>query len=116
MNDLERSVDDKLIALLATDDRVITAAEIDGVLEQIGTVETGTEPVTEAAAAPPKRRLRRTKEGQWFAGVCNGLAEYSEISVDWVRTLFIFGTFLTGGLLAVVYIAMAFVLPVEATR
>jgi phage shock protein PspC (stress-responsive transcriptional regulator) len=51
-----------------------------------------------------------------LAGVCNGLAAYSDLRVDWVRTLFVFATLLTGGLFVVVYIAMAFILPVAPTR
>jgi phage shock protein PspC (stress-responsive transcriptional regulator) len=60
--------------------------------------------------------LRRIKEGQWLAGVCTGLADYSDIRVDWVRTLFIFATLLTAGGFALVYVAMAFILPVSPTR
>ena len=46
-------------------------------------------------------------------GVCNGLAEYADMSVDWVRTIFFFATLLTAGLFAIVYVAMAFILPIE---
>ena len=48
--------------------------------------------------------------------MCTGLAAYSEIDVDWVRTIFVLGDALHGRPLRVVYIAMAFILPVEATR
>ncbi len=69
---------------------------------------------------PRGRRLQRVREGQQIAGVCNGLAAYSEIDVDWVRTIFVLGTLVTAGLLGLVYIAMAFILPVapsgDATR
>ena len=41
LGDLERSVGDKLAALLGSNDRVVTTADIDAVLEEIGAVETG---------------------------------------------------------------------------
>ncbi len=122
LGDLERSVGDKLAALLGSNDRVVTAADIDTVLEEIGAVETGRPEShqgadgAEGARQPRKRRLRRIREGQQIAGVCTGLAAYAELDVDWVRTLFVLGTFVTAGILGLVYIALAFILPVAATR
>jgi phage shock protein C len=93
------------------------ATDIDGVLEEIGAVDTGRDPVTEEARARPRaRRLHRIREGQQIAGVCTGLAAYSELDVAWVRTLFVLGTLVTAGMLGLVYVAMAFILPVAATR
>lgn len=117
LGDLERSVGDKLAVLLGSDDRVVTVTDIDGVLEEIGAVDTGDEPVADEGGARPRRRqLRRIREGQQIAGVCTGLAAYSELRVDWVRTVFVLGSFATVGLLGLVYIALAFILPVVATR
>ena len=65
---------------------------------------------------PRRRRLHRIREGETIFGVCNGLAEYADLAVDWVRTIFIFAALLTAGLFIIVYIAMAFILPIEATR
>lgn len=62
------------------------------------------------------RRLHRIREGQKIAGVCTGLAAYSELDVAWVRTLFVLGTVFTAGLVGLIYIALAFILPVVATR
>jgi phage shock protein PspC (stress-responsive transcriptional regulator) len=117
LGDLERSIGDKLAAAIGSEDRLVTRADIDRVLEAVGTVDTGREPEREEPDDRPRpRRLRRIKEGQWLAGVCTGLADYSDIRVDWVRTLFIFATLLTAGGFALVYVAMAFILPVSATR
>ena len=63
-----------------------------------------------------RRRLYRIRQGQWFAGVCTGLAAYGEFGVDWVRTIFILLSVATAGLFALVYLVMALVLPVVATR
>jgi phage shock protein C len=117
LGDLERSVGDKLAALLGSDDRLVTAADIDGVLEEIGAVDTGHDPVADESSMQPRaRRLHRIREGQQLAGVCNGLAAYAELRVDWVRTLFVLATVATAGIFGLVYVALAFILPVTATR
>lgn len=117
LRDLERSVGDKLAALLGAEDRAVSASDIDGVLEEIGAVETGRDPgPREGGAQPRRRRLQRIREGQEVAGVCAGLAAYAEVDVDWVRTLFILGTLVTAGILGLVYIALVFILPIAETR
>ena len=50
------------------------------------------------------------------AGACAGLAAYSGLNVARVRTLFVLGTVFSAGFGALVYIALAFILPVTATR
>ena len=113
MGDLERSLGDKLTARLGSEDRVVTATDVDAVLEQIGAVDTGTEPEPDEAAAPPRRRrLQRIHEGQVVAGVCTGLAAYAEIDLDWVRWGFVLATIFTAGLFIVVYVALIFILPI----
>jgi phage shock protein PspC (stress-responsive transcriptional regulator) len=117
LGDLERSVGDKLVTLLGSDDRVVTAADIDHVLEEIGAVDTGHDPVPDEGRERPRtRRLQRLREGQQLAGVCNGLAVYADLPVDWVRTGFLFGTVVTAGIFGLVYVALAFILPVAPTR
>jgi len=117
LGDLERSVGDKLVARIGSEDRVISAADIDAVLEAIGAVDTGNDRPTEPHDAPPrKRRLQRIKEGQQLAGVCTGLADYAELRVDWVRTFFVLATLVTAGAFGLVYVAMAVILPVAPHR
>jgi phage shock protein PspC (stress-responsive transcriptional regulator) len=117
LRDLEGSIGDKLAALVGSGDRLVTATDIDRILDEIGAVDTGRDPGPEEADTKPRpRRLRRIREGQQLAGVCNGLADYAELRIDWVRTLFLLGTVVTGGILGLVYIALAFILPVSATR
>jgi phage shock protein PspC (stress-responsive transcriptional regulator) len=112
LGDLERSIGDKLDAQLGTDQRLITAADIDAVLEEIGAVDTGHEPVAEEADTRPRRRLYRIREGQQIAGVCTGIAARYEVGVDWVRTGFWAATIVTLGIFLVIYITLAFALPV----
>lgn len=98
-------------------DRLVTAADIDGILDEIGAVDTGHDQGTDEAGPHPRaRRLRRIREGQKIAGVCTGLAAYAELDVAWVRTLFVLGTLITAGILGLVYIALAFILPVASKR
>ena len=137
VDDLERSIGERLTALTTPTDRVLTLADIDAVLDDIGAVETGSEAAAGAgsagagstAGAGPaagwpaadahrgrRRRLYRIHEGQQFAGVCEGLAAYSEIDVAWVRTIFVLGTIFTAGAFLLVYLVLAFVLPVVSTH
>ena len=118
VGDLERSIGDKLTALVGPERRLATTTDIDGVLEQIGAVETGNDAAVNDGntAKPRKRRLQRIREGQQIFGVCAGLAAYAEMNVDWVRTIFVLGTLVTAGILGLVYIALAFALPVTPRR
>jgi phage shock protein PspC (stress-responsive transcriptional regulator) len=122
VGDLERSIGDRLAALAGPGDRVLEAGDIGAVLEEVGAVEVGAGTPSAAAvpvgavARPPKRRLYRIRQGQSFAGVCNGLAAYSDIDVAWVRTIFFFATLVTAGGFLLVYLVMMFILPVVGTR
>lgn len=116
VGDLERSVGDKLAARLGSEDRVVNLADIEAVLARIGAVDPWNGHAPEDEGPRPKRRLQRIKEGQDIAGVCTGIAEYAQVDVDWVRTVFILGTLVTAGILGVVYIALVLILPVAPTR
>jgi phage shock protein PspC (stress-responsive transcriptional regulator) len=128
IDDLERSIGERLTKLAGPNDRVLAAADITSVLDEIGAVETETEAPAGAAAVPApawpagsgrrsrRRRLYRIHEGQEFAGVCTGLAAYSEIDLAWIRTIFVLATIGTAGGFLLVYLVLAFVLPVVATR
>jgi phage shock protein PspC (stress-responsive transcriptional regulator) len=117
LGDLEGSVGDRLAALVASGDRLITGREIEGILEEVGAVDAGEDANAGRTPAPPpaqgRRRLTRIRDGQQIAGVCTGLAAYADIRVDWVRTLFILGTLLTVGGLGLLYVALMFILPIE---
>lgn len=126
LSDLERSVGDRLAALSGGSDRLITEADVNGVLEAIGSVDAGsgaggTAAAAAAAASPsatgaPKRRLQRIRQGQQLAGVCTGIAAYADLDVNWVRLFFLAATTVTAGVFALVYAALAFFLPVAETR
>jgi phage shock protein PspC (stress-responsive transcriptional regulator) len=58
-------------------------------------------------------RLYRSRDDSVLAGVCGGLAERLDIDPSLVRVSWVILTLLTGGLLFVVYIVMAIVVPVD---
>ena len=113
LRDLEQSIGEKLAQSLRSENRVISRKEVDVVLAEVGAVNTGNGDA--AADAPPfgrPRRLCRIEEGKWFFGVCQGLAAYSGISVDWVRAIFAIVTVFTGGIPIIIYLVLMFALPV----
>ena len=115
LRDLEQSIGDRLASLLQAQARVVSRSEIDSILDQVGAVDAGG---ADAAAAPPERprRLCRIEEGKWFFGVCQGLAAYSSISVEWVRSIFVIVSVFTGGIPILIYLVLMFALPVVPTR
>ena len=58
-----------------------------------------------------KRRLYRLREGHLVTGVCTGLAAYAAVDVNVVRLIFILGAVLSGGMVVLVYVVLAFVMP-----
>jgi len=115
LRDLEQSIGEKLAARMRSGEQVINITDVSTVLEQVGPVEGGN-PNNLKDIPQGKRRLYRIKEGQNIFGVCQGLAAYSGIRVDWVRTIFIALTGVTGGLFLLVYLALGFLLPVVSTH
>ena len=61
----------------------------------------------------PRRRFYKITEGKQIAGVCGGLADYSNMDRDTLRVLAIVGAAVTGGVLVVAYLVLAFLLPTE---
>ncbi len=117
IRDLEQSIGEKLKTRVQSDDQVLSVADIGAVLAEIGPVDTGTaEPHFTSSVPKNKRRLVRIAEGQDIWGVCQGFAAYSDIPVDWVRTMFFALALVTGGIFILVYFGMAVWLPVVATR
>ncbi len=118
VGDLERSIGAKLADRLGSGDRILTAGDVTAVLDEVGSVGGADDgqPTTVVADPPRRRRLCRIREGQQIAGVCTGLAAYSDIRIDWVRTIFVLLALVSAGLFVLVYFVIAFVLPVVPTR
>ena len=117
LHDLEQSIGEKLAVQQPTADAVVTLDDIKSVLGQVGPVDSGSNfPDVSEELPRSQRRLYRIKEGQDIFGVCQGVSAYSDINVDWVRTIFLALAAVTGGIFLLVYLGMGFFLPVVATR
>ena len=122
LDDLERSIAERLADIAGPDDRILRATDVAGVLEEVGAVDEATgarltrEDQVTHGFTPRRRKLYRIREGQDIAGVCTGLAAYSDLKLDVVRTVFVLLALATAGLFALVYLVLMFVLPVAATR
>lgn len=108
--DLERSIADRLSQRAPA--QPATMAEMLAILEAIGPVDPDIAQPASSSEAPEPRRLYRIHDGEMIAGVCTGLAAYADLDVNLVRVLFVVLTVLTGGVLALVYLVMMFVVPV----
>jgi phage shock protein C len=115
LRDLELSIGEKLGQSLRPENRVINRKEIDVVLDEVGAVNTGNGDAAETTPSGQPRRLCRIEEGKWFFGVCQGLAAYSGIAVEWVRAIFVIVSVFTGGIPVLVYLVLMFALPVVPT-
>jgi phage shock protein PspC (stress-responsive transcriptional regulator) len=113
---LERSISAKLARAPAAHGVPLAEAEMKGALKEVGRVDGPELDEGGAASSPRARRLYRLKAGQQVAGVCLGLATYSEIDVGLIRFLFLVGFLFSGGLLLLAYAVLAFVLPIARTE
>jgi phage shock protein PspC (stress-responsive transcriptional regulator) len=125
LRDLEQAVADKCLRFLNAQKTVLTAAEIQQIIVEMGPVE-GHSADEHANASTPRsegepksrpsgKRLYLIRDGAMIAGVCNGLAAYFDIDVTFVRLAFIVLTVLTKGLGILAYIVLMFVVPHATT-
>ena len=125
--DLEQAIGDKGARCLGAGKNVLGEADMKRILAEMGPVETG-EPATGAASAGPAqeagtaaretsgpKRLYLVREGEMIAGVCNGLAAYFGVDPTIVRLVFIVLLLMSGGLIAIAYLVLMFVVPVAKT-
>jgi len=124
MADLEQAIGDKGSRCLGSGKNVLGETDMKRILGEMGPVETGAEatgaaPAAGADSAPREtsgpKRLYLVKEGEMIAGVCNGLAAYFGVDPTLVRLVFVVLLFLSGGLLAIAYLVLMFVVPTAKT-
>jgi len=137
ITDIEQAVAEKFRAALGAFKTVVSAREVEKIIQEMGPVQDATAgngeagatgsgphdattpgggPGAAAAATGPgtAKRLYKINEGAMISGVCNGLAAYFHVDVTIVRVLFTLLTFIWGaGLL--VYFLMAFIVPTAST-
>lgn len=113
IEDLERSVGTRLSQVSVGIGGRIDAAVMTEVLAGVGDVDRENVDHPHHVMDPQPARGRfwcRIQEGKWFGGLCGGIAAYGNFRIDWVRTVFIIGGLVTGGLLGVAYlVALLFV-------
>jgi phage shock protein C len=115
---LERSIAAKLRRRTATQGGlVLDEAAMLAALREVGRVDGPALDESASAAASdygerPTRKLYRLRDGNWFAGVCAGIAAYVGIDPVVVRLFFILTAVFTGGIGIFIYLVLMFVMPI----
>ncbi|WP_307799261.1 PspC domain-containing protein [Micromonospora antibiotica] len=115
VRDLEAAIGDRLGALTGPGRAPVTGAQMAAILDGFGPVRPAGPPPPAAGQRPRGRFWCRIDEGKWFGGVCLGIAAYGDFRVDWVRTVVLLLTLVTGGLLGIPYLVLLLVLPTVPT-
>jgi len=116
MSDLEQAIADQCSRRLRPHQAVVTLAELEPALEEIGSVQVpgGAEPDERPRQGAPReatRRLEQVSEGAWISGVCQGLARYFGLDATLLRLVAVLLLFLTGGGMIAVYLVLMLLLP-----
>jgi phage shock protein PspC (stress-responsive transcriptional regulator) len=114
--DLEQAVADQCKRRARPNQSVVTLAELEPALEEIGPVQ-----VPGAAASSQQtsrdtprdttRPLQQISEGAVISGVCMGLARYLRLDVTLLRVVAVLLLFLSGGGMILVYLALMLLMP-----
>lgn len=88
LRDLEQSIAEKCQHLLGPGKGVVTAAEVEQILREVGPVENGGD-AQHDPSMPQPRRLYQIREGGMVSGVANGLAAYLNIDPSIVRVAWV---------------------------
>jgi phage shock protein PspC (stress-responsive transcriptional regulator) len=57
------------------------------------------------------RKLTRSSDDRWIAGICGGLAEYTGIDATLIRVILLIATILGAGSLIVIYLICWVIIP-----
>jgi phage shock protein C len=74
------------------------------------TPEPASNPTPQGPATSP-RRLVRSRNDRWLAGVCGGVAEYTGVDANLVRLVVVLGTIFGFGSLFVAYVVAWILMP-----
>jgi phage shock protein PspC (stress-responsive transcriptional regulator) len=124
--DIEQAIAEKCALYLGPRKTVVSAAEVDTIIAEMGPVESAeaqkesssqADAGGERARAPgdPPKRLYQIREGAMLTGVCKGLAAYFDVDVTLVRIIFVVLAFATFGLALLAYAVLAFIIPYADT-
>jgi phage shock protein PspC (stress-responsive transcriptional regulator) len=121
ISDLEQAIADKCNRVLGAQKTVVTTAEMQQIIEEMGPVEGAPdEPASEKQERPRSdagapKRLYQISDGAMISGVCKGLAAYFNVDVTIVRIIFVVLAVLTKGVWVGVYLLLMVVLPHATT-
>jgi phage shock protein PspC (stress-responsive transcriptional regulator) len=74
------------------------------------TPEPASSPTPQGPATSP-RRLVRSRNDRWLAGVCGGVAEYTGVDANLIRLVVVLGTIFGFGSLFVAYVVAWILMP-----
>jgi phage shock protein C len=112
LNDLEQAVADQCIRRMSSSQNVVTLAELEPALDEIGVVQVpGATTGSNRTTSEPARPLQQISEGAVISGVCLGLARYFGLNVTLLRVFAVLLLLLSGGGAIVVYLALMLLLP-----
>jgi phage shock protein PspC (stress-responsive transcriptional regulator) len=116
LNDLEQAVADQCTRRMAADQVIVTPAQLEPALAEIGAVQvpgSGTQPAPSPrdAGRDEARPLRQVSEGAVISGVCQGLARYFALDVTLLRVIAVILLVVTGGGMIPVYLALMLLMP-----
>ena len=106
--DLEQAVADQCTRRLAPGSSLVTLAQLQPALEEVGPVQA---PAAAAPSSAPSRPLQQISEGALISGVCLGFARYFGLDVVLLRIAAVLLLFATGGGMILVYLALMLLMP-----
>jgi phage shock protein PspC (stress-responsive transcriptional regulator) len=109
LGDLEQAVADQCSRRLAAGGSLVTLAELQPALEEVGPVQAPA--VAALPSSGPSRPLQQISEGAVISGVCLGLARYFGLDVVLLRIAAVLLLFATGGGMILVYLALMLLMP-----
>lgn len=110
--DLEQAVADQCQRRMRAEQSVVTLAELNPALEEIGAVQSPD--VGTATDLPPRRHTRpleQVSEGALISGVCLGLSRYMQVDVTLLRVIAVLLLLFTGGGMLLIYLVLMLLLP-----
>jgi phage shock protein C len=111
LSDLEQAVADQCARRLPTGRRIVTLAELEPALAEIGSVQLPGAPTEEQPTPGAARPLQQVSEGALISGVCLGLARYFGLNVMGLRIFAVLLLLLSGGGVILVYLALMLLMP-----
>jgi phage shock protein PspC (stress-responsive transcriptional regulator) len=112
LSDLEQAVADQCTRRLRAGQTVVTLAELEPALEEIGSVQTpGASVAAESSTRSQARTLEQVSETAVVSGVCSGLGRYFGFNVTALRVFAVLLLFLSGGGVLLVYLALMLLMP-----